>query len=229
MIINILYKSKLVLLAITMLSFAANAQVLNPNCGLKSHPTLQIQKIETSGNETVVFFVVENQINNGWFCVAPKISLSNSLTNKAIQVLYADGIPECPQKYYFGQIGETLEFQLHFSAISENFQYIDIIENCDESCFYFKGIILNETFNSKLEKAYNFAEKANKKAAIEMFTEIINLYADYPYGLAYLGIISLYHTSGEKDKAMEWYRKYLKTNCKDKIEIEQILKQQGIL
>ena len=54
--------------------------VNHPNSGLKSHETLEISKVVTTAQKTVIFLSVENRITGGYFCA-----------DKNIFIIYPDG------------------------------------------------------------------------------------------------------------------------------------------
>jgi hypothetical protein len=187
-----------------------NSQTFNhPNIGLKSHETLEISKVEISPQNTLIFLSVENRITGGYFCA-----------DKDIFIIYPDGtrsrltsskgIPVCPETYKFTSIGEKLNFELTFPPLKQDTQWIDLVENCSDSCFSFFGVCLNSDLNRKIDDASILAEKAEPAEALMNFIKIagaIDSKNSGIEGLIYINIIKLAKETNNIQKASEWYSK----------------------
>jgi hypothetical protein len=183
--------------------------IYNPNLGLKSHETLEISKIDFTTQKTVIYLNIENKITGGYFCADKNIFILYPDGTKS-NLLSSKGIPVCPDTYKFKTIGEKLEFELTFSALKKNTGWIDLIEDCNDNCFSFYGICLNNELNKKIEAASHLAETGESAKAVLDFITIAktidagNTGID---GLIYMNIIQLSKETGNITKASEWYAK----------------------
>jgi len=138
-------KSYLLLFCLSIFGIAKlNSQTIEkPNYGLKSHETLEINKVVTGPSGTTVYLSVVNKIDGGYFCADKNIYIMYPDGSKS-KVVSSKGIPVCPASYKFKSIGEKLSFELTFAAIKQNTKWIDLVEDCNENCFSFYGICLNK-------------------------------------------------------------------------------------
>lgn len=183
--------------------------ITRPNYGLKTPEVLEITKIVTGAQKTVVYLNLENRIKDGYFCA-----------DKNIYIIYPDGsrsrltsskgIPVCPETYRFKTIGEKLEFELYFPPLRHDTQWIDLVEDCKDNCFSFYGICLNSDLNKKIDEASVMAENKEPLKALMSFIDIagtIDSKNSGTEGLIYMNIISLAKETGNIPKASEWYQK----------------------
>jgi hypothetical protein len=207
-----------------------NSQVvLAPNYGLKSHETLDIDKIEITRDKTVVSFTIENRIENGTFCADRKIFITDPAGNR-YKVTKASGIPVCPDSYKFTKPGERLSFTLIFPPLEGEPAYIDLREECSENCFSFYGIVLDQYINSRLDEAFSMAERGESLKALDRFQKISETFSKQNgiRALIYYNIVKLATETGNTIKAGEWYKKLSSISSKGgKIYIDQ-LNLQGI-
>jgi hypothetical protein len=204
--------------------------IIQPNYGLKSHETLTINRIETNDKNSVFYLTVENRIDGGTFCA-----------DKNIYIIYPDGtrsrmvssygIPVCPDTHIFVNAGEKLSFSLIFPPLRTGTEWIDLIEDCNDNCFSFYGITLNDELNGKIDEAFVLHENQEPVKAMMSFIKIIdetdtrNLGSE---GLLYMSIIQLAKETGNNGKAAEWYNR-MKTSGAPRLQ--QYVKQlndQGI-
>jgi hypothetical protein len=203
--------------------------VVNPNYGLKSHETLDINRIEITKEKTVVSFTIENRIENGTFCADRKIYITDPSGNR-LRVLTTSGIPVCPDNYIFKHPGEILSFTLTFPPLSGEPYYIDLKEECSENCFSFYGIVLDEYMNSRLDEGFSMAERGELLKALDKFTKMVEIAGKYNgiKALVYYNIVKLSTETGNTVKAGEWYKKLSSMSSRGgKIYIDQ-LNLQGI-
>ena len=176
----------LFLITLINLSYIAKSQTIitKPNFGQKSHPTLEIENIKITDNQTIIQLSITNKSPQGdWFCVDKKVELIDILTNKKYRLASLSGIPHCPETYKFTQVNEKLQFELRFPAIDKNTKYITLVEKCNNACFSIEGIILNENLNKKIDEAYSAFAKGLDFEALQLFKEARTLSSDYPYPL----------------------------------------------
>jgi hypothetical protein len=211
-------------------SASLNSQtVVNPNYGLKSHETLDINKVEITKEKTVVSFTIENRIENGTFCADRKIFITDPSGNK-LKVITTNGIPVCPENYMFKKPGEKLSFTLTFPPLSGEPYYIDLKEECSENCFSFFGIVLDEYLNSRLDEAFSMAERGLSLKAMDTFIKMEDISAKHNgiRAVVYYNIVKLASETGNTVKAGEYYKKLSSMSSRGgKIYIDQ-LNLQGI-
>jgi hypothetical protein len=187
---------------------AESQTIPQPNFGLKSHETLDIERIELSRDKTVIGFTIENRIENGAFCADRKIFITDPAGNR-LRVTKITGIPVCPESYMFNSVGEKLSFTLTFPPLKGQPVYIDLKEECSENCFSFYGVVLDEYINSRLDEAFSMAERGELIKAMNRFISMaeekdkINSIR----ALIWFNIVKLATETGNTVKAGEWYKK----------------------
>jgi len=187
-----------------------------------SHPELVIKRISFNEKNTVVDLSVTNNILGGWFCADKNIYILNKVNNKRYNLRGSKNIPNCPDKYEFRIIGEKLEFTLYFESIPNHGERIDLVEDCNNSCFYFKDILLNNDKNRDIhlfETSVIQYESGNIDQAENNFKKIISTIPDNPthvYGFAYSYLYKIALKKGDKAKAEEWKSEFMKSNLPNK-------------
>ncbi len=203
--------------------------ITKPNYGLKSHETLNIDKIDITREKTNVHLTVENRIDNGTFCADRNIYITDP-SGTRLKLNKATGIPVCPATHRFEKPGEKLSFTLSFNTLQGEPACIDIKEECSENCFSFYGVVLDEYVNSRLDEAFSMTERGEPVRALEKFIGMSEA-AGKNNGiraLVYYNIIKLANDTGNTGKAGEWYKKLSSMRSKSgKIYIDQ-LNLQGI-
>jgi hypothetical protein len=188
---------------------------LRPNFALKSHETLEILKVENTPQRTVVYLSVENRIIGGNFCA-----------DKSIYLIYPDGIrlklskandiPACPDTYNFKSIGEKLDFNLVFPALKPGTEWFDLIEECNNNCFWFYGITLDDSLNKHLDEAFLLAAKGEPARNMLLFRNILESVGDRNPGIEgslYINIINAAIEAGDKVEAAVWYKRLLSSHA----------------
>jgi hypothetical protein len=121
-------KTRLIICLTALFATSLQAQIIiRPNYGLKIPETLEISRIETSPQKTVVYLNIENRIKDGYFCADKNIYIVYSDGTKS-KMISSKGIPNCPATYKFKSIGEKLNFELTFPSIKRGTHSIDIID-----------------------------------------------------------------------------------------------------
>ncbi|MEN8138292.1 MAG: hypothetical protein ABFR62_07660 [Bacteroidota bacterium] len=193
-----------------------------PTAAELSHPELIIKKVSISDKNTVIELSVTNSIMGGWFCADKNIYLINKADNKKYNLKGSKNIPNCPDKHSFSKIGEKLEFTLYFDKIENIGERIDLIENCDNSCFFFKDILLDNKKNSDIhlfEAAVVQFENGNINQAASNFEKIISDIPDEPthvYGFTYSYLYKIALIEGDQHKANTWKEKFLNSKLPNK-------------
>ena len=204
---------------------------IHPNIGLKSHETLEISKVVNTTQKTVIFLSIENRITGGNFCADKNIFIiyPDGTRNRLIS---SKGIPACPDTYKFKTIGEKLDFELTFSPLKNDTQWIDLVEDCTENCFSFYGVCLNNDLNKKIDDASVLAENGEPAKASLSFIQIANGIDSKNSGiegLIYMNIIELSKETGNIQKATEWYMKLNSSNIPRHELFIKHLNSQGII
>jgi hypothetical protein len=185
-----------------------------PTFALKSHETLEILKIDITNGQTLIYLSIENRIDNGEFCADKNIFIIYPGGNRYKLVKVLD-IPECPDTYKFKKIGEKLGFTLTFPALKTGTKWIDLIEDCNDNCFSFYGILLDSELNAKIDEAVAFVERGEIESAIDKYESIIESIGTSENGISgslYSDLISLLVKKGNKAEAETWYKKLVSSD-----------------
>ncbi len=203
---------------------------IRPNYALKSHPTLEIKKVELTPSATKVWMTIENRIEGGAFCADRNIYIVYP-DGSRLDLISSSGIPVCPDSYKFKAPGEKLDFVLTFSRMLEGTKWFDLIEDCSDNCFSFYGVLLDEELNRKIDEAFSLAEGNQPSAAlinfIKLADEKINK-SDALEGLLYLNIIKLSAETGNKAREAEWYYRLQVSGIHEAKRYIKYLNDQGI-
>ncbi|MGE0088468.1 MAG: hypothetical protein AB7S50_03225 [Bacteroidales bacterium] len=190
-----------------------NGQIYeNPVAAEQSHADLIIEKIEITPENTIVILSITNQMQSGgWFCADNNIILKESKGNKEYKLVRSENIPICPQKHEFKRKGEILQFLLYFPPIDTGIVFIDLIENCDQACFSFRGIILDNIHNKKVitfEKALDLFTHGAINESIPLFKQILDskpTIESHIFGLSYFYLVLSYQSLNDKANTDFWY------------------------
>ena len=221
----------ILILILLMITKTASSQTIDqPEFAIKSHPTLEIKKIEISARATKVFLSVENLIEGGSFCADKDIYIITPDGTK-LKLSSSEGIPVCPDEYKFRSEGEILDFSLTFSILKAGIKEIDIIEDCAENCFSFYGVVTDNDINKKINDAFIMAEDGNTDKALAAFEQIAD--EETKKGLAinallYVNIIQLSNEAGNKAKSAAWYQKFKTSGIASLSKYIEFLSDNGI-
>ena len=210
--------------------FLHSQTFINPNYSLKSHETLNIIKVEAKPEATFFYMSLENRIPDGTFCADKNIYLVYP-DGKKSRLESSSGIPVCPDTYKFKAPGEKLEFMLTFPPLKPGTKWIDLIEDCNDNCFSFYGITLDNDLNNRIDAAFSFGENDEAARALIGFISIAeeidknNLGIE---GLIFINIIKLSVETGDEKKAEEWYKKFKLSDAPRLSEYIKYLNDQGI-
>jgi hypothetical protein len=201
-----------------------------PNAGLKSHETLEINRIETSAEKTIILLTVENRIVDGSFCADKNIYIiyPDGSKNKLVR---SSGIPQCPEFYKFKIIGEKLQFTLEFPPLKTGTKWIDIVEECNSNCFWFYGVTLDSELNKKLDDAFVLAGKGDPGKTILLFRKMLESVDDQDMGIEgslYVNIIVAAVEAGDKVEAAVWYKRLISSHAPRLSEFLKVLDSRGI-
>lgn len=201
-----------------------------PNYALKSHPTLEILKIELTARAAIFHMSVENRIEGGNFCADRNITLVFADGTKSLMTA-SEGIPACPDAYRFKQVGEKLDFRLVFPPLKEGTNSVDLVENCSESCFSFYGIVLGNDLNRRIDDAFAYAERNEPSAAVVNLVRLSSAGGKSNQAveaILCLNIIKLSVQTGNRVRAEEWYKRLGNSGITETPRYISHLKSQGI-
>jgi hypothetical protein len=205
--------------------------ITRPNYGLKTPEVLEITKIVTGSQKTVVYLILENRIKNGYFCADNNLYINYPDGTKS-KMISSKGIPTCPDTYKFKSIGEKLDFELTFPSLKRGTQSIDIVEACSDNCFSFYGVCLNNNLNKQIDDASALAENKEPAKALSSFINIANSAESKNSGiegLLFMNIITLAKETQDDLKAAEWYSKLKASSIARKDAYIKHLNSQGII
>ena len=230
-------KKIIVLVTILYCSTNIRAQriIENPAVAEQTHQDLKIVRVSKYSDSTVINLSLENKMaEGGWFCADNKIYIENPKDHQRFDIIKARGIPRCPSVHRFKKVGEKLNFTLVFPKLPAETTLLNLIEDCDKSCFSFKGIILDEKLNSDINLYTHGVElyAANKNnEAIDCFTKVVEVIPAFPthvYGYSFFNLIRIYANSGDKVTAKFWLDRLEKSSLPDKQYFINALQKEGI-
>jgi tetratricopeptide (TPR) repeat protein len=230
-------KNLLLLISILCCYTYANAQQIieNPTVAEQTHQDLKIVSVGIYSDSTVINLSIENKLaQGGWFCADKKIYIENPRDHKRFDIVKARGIPRCPSVYSFKYVGEKLNFTLVFPKLPAETRLLNLIEDCEKSCFQFKDIILDEKLNRDINLYTHGVElyAANKiNEAIDCFTKVVEDIPAFPthvYGYSYFNLIRIYFNTGDKATAKFWYDQLEKSTLPDKQYFINSLQKEGV-
>jgi len=212
---------KLLLILIGLLLFQStySQKYESPIAGKQSHPDLKINTIEITTEYTIIHLSITNQLNTGgWFCADNNIYIKNSKGIEQYMLLRSENIPICPNKFEFTTKGEVLEFILYFPPINKEIRFLDLIENCDEACFSFEGIILDNEHNKKIvlfENAMGKYTDNSYEECILLLKQVLDgehTIESQIFGLSYYYLVLSYHKINDETNVDFWYNELLKSD-----------------
>lgn len=190
-----------------------NLVINNPFAAEQSHADLVIDRILFYSDSTVVKLSVTNRLErNGWFCADKNIYLEDPHTRRRYYRTASFGIPTCPSVYNFKRKGEILSFTLVFPPMKFTPRTLNLIEDCNRACFYFKNIILNDKLNGDIRTFNRGVElyTANRiDEAVTCFERIVADIPPYPthvYGYAFYHLVVIWKSRGDLEKANYWLK-----------------------
>ena len=203
---------------------------IGPNYSLKSHETLNIIKVEARSEATLFYLSIENGMEGGTFCADKNINIIYP-DGKKSKLVSSEGIPVCPETHKFKSIGEKLDFVLSFPPLDKGTEWINLLEGCEDDCFSFYGICLDNDLNGRIDNAFSLAENDEPMKAMGRFITIledIDKSNSGIEGLLYINIIKLAKETGDDTRAREWFMKFIISDAPKLSECIKYLNDQGI-
>ncbi len=223
-------------LLLIFLQVSAHCQVFEmPGAEAKSHAELTITRIQITSDYTIVHLRNQNMlVKDAWACVDRKTTIRTSDEVNHL-LLRAENIPLCPELHRFDSLGEILEFTLYFPPIDPSKGRIDLVEDCEQSCFFFQGIILDNRLNRDIhsyDEAYDLYLKKEFESSRKIFTGIVQDIPDNPthiYSFAYYYLILISHETGDNKGAAEWLKKLKASGLPDRHSIIRRIDEMGVI
>ena len=184
--------------------------IVAPNFILKSHETLEVMKVMRYEDGITLQMLITNTRNEGGsFCVDKNTEITANGISYHIQRI--ENIPKCPKTYKFEYVGEKLIFYLHFPAIPNETKIINIAENCDDNCFQFTGLIIDEKLNIEMNLAFEYFDTGLLPDALLSYKKLLGKYENKEAaleGLFYFYIITILREMDNDDEAREWFERF---------------------
>ena len=96
---------------------------------LSSNESCRITNVVLSQNYTKIEFCLTNSYKSGGWCnIDPSAHIIDKRGN-SYSLLWAEGIPKSPEKYYFSRQYESLKFTLVFPSVPDSETKIDFVES----------------------------------------------------------------------------------------------------
>jgi hypothetical protein len=207
-----------------------------PNAAEQSQPELKILSIVFHRDSTVVNLSIENKLAaGGWYCADKKIYIEDPKSRYRYFLIKTRGIPTCPAVHNFTRAGEILNFTLTFTPIKSIPKLVNLIEDCNQSCFSFKGIILDKNLNDDINTYTSGVEHyaANRtKEAIECFMKVVEEIPEFPthvYGYSYFNLIRIFHDKGDEATKQFWLEQMERSTLPDKKYFIEALQKEGVI
>lgn len=207
--------------------FAANLfaqEIPYPVATELNHPELIIERLNLDNDKTSFHLYVINQMDQGaWYCADKNIYIENPETKERLYITSVENIPFCPERHNFKRKGEKLSFALVFPSIKHwNCKRIDLVEDCDESCFYFKGLIIDGKLNADIhifDLALDQFEAKNYDQAYSNFQVVLNeipLNPTHVYGFSFTYLYKIAKLRGNNEEAKLWKKKFMESSIPNK-------------
>jgi len=216
------------LFVISIISFSQS--FIQPNYGLKSHETLEIKKIETASEATSFYMSIENRIQGGSFCADKNIFIIYPDGTKS-KLVSSSGIPVCPDIYKFRAPGEKLDFVLVFPPLKAGTKWVDLVEECNENCFSFYGVTLDNELNKWLDDVFDRASNGKPADNIVLFKSVLDSIASQDPGIEGLLYINIINTTVEEEdnvNTIVWYKRLALSNAPGLSQYLKYLNDKGI-
>ena len=227
------YINYLMISVLSMMNSNLFAQAFEkPNFSSTSHPTLELERIETLSSQTMVYMSITNQRISGSFCVSDETYIRNSLGPEEYKLQQSMGIPDCPDEYKFTSVGEKVSFILVFPAIDPELKYIDIVEDCEEACFTITYVLLDKDLNEIINRGFRLYEQGNLNEALKVFEDMMAVYNDRispVFGTVYLYLMSIHYELGNSDEIKILHEELKQSAIINKEEIIEAAWLEGLI
>ncbi len=184
--------------------------IIAPNFILKSHETLEVLKVIRYEEGITLQMLITNERNEGGsFCINKNTEIIANSISYSVQRI--ENIPKCPKVHKFEYVGEKLIFYLHFPPVPNEINIIDIVENCDDNCFQFTGLIIDAKLNVEMNLAFEYFESGLLSEGLLSYKKLLEKYKNQEpalEGLFYFYIVTILREMGNDDEAREWLEQF---------------------
>lgn len=188
--------------------------IVAPNFIVKSHETLDVVKVVRNEDGTIFQMSIRNERSEGGsFCINENTEIIAN--NKRYKIQRIENIPECPETHKFESIGDALTFYLYFPPIPDKTKIINIVENCNDNCFRFEGLVIDEKLNIEMNLAFNYFESGLLSEGLLSYKNLLKEYENQEpalEGLFYFYIITILKEMGQETEAIKWLEQFQKQN-----------------
>lgn len=225
----------LLFMIVSLLLFSqySTSQVYShPNFAFSSHETLELESIEIDDNQTRIYLSILNRRLSGTFCVDTNTYIRNSLGDGEYKLVQSMGIPDCPEVYKFTAIGEKLNFILVFPPINEDLKYIDIIEECEDACFSFNYVLLDQELNGIINRGFQLYEAGNLTESLRIFEDLMTVRNDNlspVFGTIYLYMMTINYELGRSKEVRNILDELQQSSIINKDEIIEAARFEGLI
>jgi len=213
--------------------FSADSQVYErPNFSFSSHETLELERVDVDTNQTRVYFSILSRKLGGSFCIDTSTYIKNSLGSDEYKLIESIGVPDCPDVHKFSIVGKKLSFILVFPPIGREIRYIDVIENCQESCLSVRYILLDKVINEKINDALNLYESRKLEESLAAFQDLLLSHNDNVspvFGSVYLYMMSINYELGQSKEIRRLYNELDQSSIINKEEILEEARYQELV
>lgn len=174
-------------------------------------------KITKSSDGISLQMLIKNARDEGGsFCVNKNTTLIAGGLHYKLQSF--ENIPECPEVHEFEFIGDNLIFHLHFPPIPSGINIIEISENCNDNCFYFKGLIIDQKMNDELNSAFEYYESGMLLEGLAEYKDLLIKYEEKEpalEALSYFYIVKILEEIGNDQESFKWFESFLEKDIPD--------------
>ena len=124
-----------------------------------------------------------------------------------------------------------MDFILIFPPLKPHTEWVDIVEECSSSCFWFYGVTLDIDLNKRLDEAFSLASKGKPSDNIVLFKNILDsIDSQNPgiEGLLYVNIISAAAEDADKVNTIIWYNRLASSHAPRLSSYIKYLNDKGI-
>jgi hypothetical protein len=182
-------------------------------------------------DQTRIYMSILNRRLGATFCVDTNTYIRNSLGNEEYKLIESVGVPDCPDVHKFGIVGKKLSFILVFPHVSEEIQYIDIIEDCQDACFSIRYILLDNEINELINQGLNLYESRKLTESLKVFEDLMlskNDNVSPVFGTVYLYMMTINYELGQSKEIRRLFDELEQSSIMNKEEIIEEVRYQEL-
>jgi hypothetical protein len=120
---------------------------------------------------------------------------------------------------------------LVFPPLKAGTAWIDLIEECNENCFSFYGVTLDDVLNKRLDDVFYKASKGEPSDNIVLFKSLLDSIASQNLGIEgslYINIIEAAMEESDKVNTIVWYKRLAASDAPGLSHYLKYLNNKGI-